>query len=57
MKSLNEVKLIGEYQNGASLTDLSAKYGVSASTARRHVLKAGALRSRTDGIRLAAKAG
>jgi hypothetical protein len=57
MKSLNKVTLIADYQHGASLTDLSAKYSVSVSTARYHVLKANVLCSRTDGIRLAAKSG
>lgn len=55
--SVNKAILVDDYLGGASLTDLAARHGVSISTARHHVLKAGVLRSRADGVRLAAKAG
>jgi len=55
--SVNRAALVQEYQQGASLTDLAARHKISVSTARYHVLKAGALRSRKEGIKKAAEAG
>lgn len=55
--SVNKVILVEEYQSGASLTDLAGRHNISVSTARYHVLKAGVLRSRSDGVKAAAAAG
>lgn len=55
--SVNKVILVDEYKAGASLTELAAHHGLSVSTVRYHVLRAGALRSRSDGVRMAAKSG
>ena len=55
--SVNVVDLVDDYRAGLSLPDLALKYGMSISGARQHVLKAGALRSRTDALRLAAAKG
>lgn len=55
--SVNKVTLADEYQKGASLTDLAARHGISVSTARYHVRKAGVLRSRAEGLRNAAASG
>jgi hypothetical protein len=57
MSSVNKVILVDEYKAGKSLTELSVKHGVSVSTIRYHVAKAGALRSRAEGVRSAAMAG
>lgn len=55
--SVNKVILIDDYVRGSSLTELSERYGVSVSTARYHLMKAGVLRSRADGVRNAARSG
>ena len=55
--SVNKVILVDEYQRGASLTELADRHNISVSTARYHVLKAGILRSRAEGVRNAAEAG
>lgn len=55
--SVNKVILVEAYVNGASLPELSIRFGVPLSTARYHVLKAGVLRSRSDGVRNAAEKG
>lgn len=55
--SVNKAILVDAYLRGASLPDLARDFGISVSTARYHVLKAGALRSRADGIRNAASSG
>lgn len=52
--SVNKVILVDEYQRGASLTELADRHNISVSTARYHVLKAGVLRSRAEGVRNAA---
>lgn len=58
MASVNKWELLlAAYAGGASLTEVARDYGVSVSTARHHVLKAGLLRSRTDGVRIAAANG
>lgn len=49
--------LISDYQSGMSLPTVADRYGISASTARYHVKKAGALRSRAEAVRLAASQG
>lgn len=53
MASVNKVILVEEYRNGASLTDLAKRFGLSISTVRYHVKKAGAMRSRAEGVRVA----
>ena len=55
--SVNKVILVDEYVRGSSLTELATRHGVSVSTARYHILQAGVLRSRADGVRNAAKSG
>ena len=55
--SVNKVIIVDEYQRGASLTELADRHNISVSTVRYHVLKAGALRSRSEGVRNAAAAG
>lgn len=49
--------LISDYRSGMSLPVVAERYSVSRSTARYHVKKAGALRSRLDGVRLSAEQG
>lgn len=46
--------LVREYQQGSSLPQLAEAFGISRSTARYHVKRSGALRSRTEGVQLAA---
>jgi hypothetical protein len=55
--SVNKVILVDDYVAGMSLPEISAKHGVAYSTVRYHVKKAGKLRTRADGVRVAAKAG
>lgn len=55
--SVNKVIIVDEYQRGASLTELADRHNISVSTVRRHVLKAGVLRSRAEGVMNAAKTG
>ena len=57
MSSVNKVIIVDEYVAGASLTELAKRYNISVSTARYHILKAEALRSRAEGIRNAAASG
>lgn len=57
MASVNKDVLVSEYRDGASLTELASAHNISVSTARHHVLKAGALRSRIEGIKNAALSG
>ena len=52
--SLNKVFLIGLYLQGKSIPDLASITGHSRSAVRYHLLKAGVLRSRSDGVRLSA---
>lgn len=50
--------LICDYTNrGFSLPQISERYGISRSKARSIVKEAGKLRTRTEGVRLAAKSG
>lgn len=46
-------ELVGLYQAGGSIPDVSLATGVPMSTVRYHLKKAGVLRSRVDGIMLA----
>ena len=55
--SVNKVILVDEYERGASLTELADRHNISVSTARYHVLKAGVIRSRAEGVRNAAASG
>lgn len=49
--------LAEEYQNGASITDLAKRHGMCPSTVRRHVLLAGVLLSRAEGVKRAQQQG
>ena len=55
MASVN--KVIDLYASGSSITEVSAETGLARSTVRFQLLKAGLLRSRGDGIRIAASKG
>lgn len=55
--SVNKVIIVDLYLSGLSLTQVAEKLGISCSTVRHHVKKAGVLRSRTEGIHLAAEQG
>lgn len=48
---------IEAYSSGASIPMSADKYGVSRSTLRRNLSKAGVLRTRSEGVRLAAAEG
>jgi hypothetical protein len=54
--SVNKV-ILEEYISGASLTDLSKSHGIPVPTLRYRLHRAGALRSRAEGVRLAAARG
>lgn len=53
----NKEEWIATYNSGFSIPQTANKYGVSKSVVRYTLWKAGVLRSRDDGIRLAAKEG
>lgn len=55
--SVNKVILVGDYTSGMSLPQVAAKHKLSISTARYHIHKAGVLRSRAEGVGLAASEG
>jgi hypothetical protein len=57
MAGLNKVEIIKLYQSGLSLPEISEATSKGISTIRYHLLKAGVLRSRADGVRQAAKNG
>lgn len=57
MAGVNKVIIVADYSSGMSLPQVAGKHGVSISSARKYVLEAGALRSRADGVRMAASAG
>lgn len=57
MSSVNKDDLVNEYINGASLLELASLHNIPASTVRNHILKAGVLRSRSDGIKNASSLG
>jgi len=48
---------VRSYAAGKSLTEVAAEFELPVSTVRHHVVKAGLLRSRGDGVRMAAAAG
>lgn len=56
-KGMNKVILIGLYKSGMSIPEVAEEVGASRSTVRYHLKRADALRSRTDGVRLAAEKG
>ena len=56
-RGVNKVILIEAYTNGSSIAQLARDHGLSRSTVRYHLLKAGVLRSRTEGVRMAAREG
>lgn len=51
-----EVLIVAEYQRGASLPDIVKQFGVTQYRARKIVKRAGVLRSRVEGIRVAGAA-
>lgn len=56
-RGVNKVILVEQYAAGGSIPSVAAKNGVSQSAVRIAALNAGVLRSRADGIRLAASQG
>jgi hypothetical protein len=56
-RGVNKVILVDEYARGASIPAVAERHSVSRSTVRMAALQAGVLRSRADGIRLAAAQG
>lgn len=58
MKGVNKViVVVAEYQHGKSIPAVASMHGLSRSTVRSLLAKAGVLRSRADGVRLAASEG
>ena len=57
MASLNKVCLIADYRSGMSLPEVARQHGIATSTARYHIKNAGALRTRAEGVQLAASGG
>lgn len=55
--SLNKVMIIEAYEGGESIPQVADRFGVSRSVARYHLHKAGVLRSRSEGVRKAARDG
>ncbi len=55
--SVNKVILVEAYKNGMSIPQVAEAYGVSRSKVRYHVSAAGALRSRSEGVKIAANDG
>lgn len=49
--------MLAAYRSGASLTEVARDYVIPVSTVRHHVLKAGILRSRAEGVRAAGAKG
>ncbi len=49
--------IVNLYKSGLSIPQVSERVGKSLSAVRYHIKKAGALRSRADGVRLAASQG
>lgn len=56
MASLNKV-MFDHYESGRSIPEVADIVGKSRSTVRYHLAKAGKLRSRADGVRIAAENG
>ena len=55
--SLNVDAMIAAYDAGHSIPQVAEEFGVSRSTARRYLFEAGVLRSRSEGIQIAAESG
>ncbi len=55
--SVNKVILVEAYASGLSIPQVAARFGLSQSTVRHHVKKAGILRTRAEGVRAAASEG
>lgn len=56
-RGINKVILVELYCSGMSIPQVAEATGVPQSTVRYHLLKEGVLRSRADGVRIAAKDG
>ena len=56
-RGVNKNDVVKMYLDGMSIPEVSGAVGFSRSTIRYHLLKAGVLRSRADGVRNAAKRG
>ena len=56
-RGVNNETIIFEYCSGDSIRIISDRHGISRSTVRRVVFLAGVVRSRADGVRLAASKG
>ena len=56
-RGINKVILVAEYEAGDSIPVVAARNGVSRSSVRLAALEAGVLRSRAQGLQLAAKQG
>jgi hypothetical protein len=56
-RGINKVILVAEYAGGDSIPVVASRHGVSQSTVRSAANAAGVLRSREEGIRLAAQQG
>ncbi len=56
-RGINKVILVDAYASGMSIPEVARVYSVSRSTVRLALLASGSLRSRTEGVRLASKAG
>ena len=54
LASLNKAIIIGLYSQGKSIPDVANETGHHQSTIRYHLLKAGVLRTRADGVRMSA---
>ena len=57
MSGVNKVIIVGLYLDGKSIPQISSQTGMTRSTVRNHLHKAGVLRSRVDAVRLAARQG
>lgn len=56
-RGINKVIIVGLYQGGASIPEVAEQIGLHRSTVRYHLAKSGTLRSRAEGVRIAAKKG
>lgn len=57
MSAVNKEQIINLYTSGLSITEVSQEIGKSLSAVRYHLNNAGVLRSRNEGIRIAADKG
>lgn len=56
-RGVNKVILIERYESGLSIPQVADEFGLSRSTVRYHLNRAGVLRSRADGVRNAGNNG